>query len=142
MVYLVDINKLWKRVFTNIVECESWHFVCFKGYKLALQAIVSSCEFQFTKLKQICVFCLHGMVKIFSIKDKSITKINNCSHWATAKNLSHSCVIRRKLCTGRQAIVNRVVARKATDWSKFCKRCETGNSIGLYSVCECGRNVS
>ena len=27
--------------------------------------------------------------------------------------------IRRKLRTGRQSIVNRVVARKATDWSKF-----------------------
>ena len=29
--------------------------------------------------------------------------------------------IRRKLSTGRQPIVNRVAARKATDWSKFCR---------------------
>ena len=29
--------------------------------------------------------------------------------------------IRRKFCTGRQPVVNRVVARTATDWSKFCK---------------------
>ena len=34
--------------------------------------------------------------------------------------------IRRKLCTGRQPIVNRIVARKATDWSKFCKSVKQG----------------
>ena len=28
----------------------------------------------------------------------------------------------RKLCTGRQPIVNMVVARKATNWSIFCKK--------------------
>ena len=49
--------------------------------------------------------------------------------------------IRRKLCIGCQPTVNRVVARKATDWSKFCRRCETGNSIGLYSVSECTRKL-
>ena len=43
--------------------------------------------------------------------------------------------------TGRQPIVNRVVARKATDLSKFCKRCETGDSIGLNSVSECTRKL-
>ena len=49
--------------------------------------------------------------------------------------------IRRKLCTGRQPIVHRVVARKTTDWSKFSIRCETGNSIGLYSMSECTRKL-
>ena len=46
------------------------------------------------------------------------------------------------MCTSRQPIVNRVVARKATDWSKFYKRRETGNSIGLYLVSECTRMLS
>ena len=55
--------------------------------------------------------------------------------------VSVSLKLRRKLCTGRQPIVNRVVARKATDWSQFCKRCETGNSIGLCSVSECTRKL-
>ena len=34
--------------------------------------------------------------------------------------------IGRRLCSGRQPIVNRVVARKATDWSKFCKGVKQG----------------
>ena len=55
----------------------------------------------------------------------------------TALIIADESDIRRKLCTGRQPIVNGVVARKATDWSKFSKRCETGNSIGLYLVSEC-----
>ena len=43
--------------------------------------------------------------------------------------------------TGRQPIVNWVVAQKGTDWSKFGNRCEAGNSSGLYSVFECTRKL-
>ena len=65
----------------------------------------------------------------------TITHLN--AHFSMKENTQR--VIRRKLCTGRPPTVNRVVARKATDWSKFWKRCETGKSIGLYSVPECTR---
>ena len=43
------------------------------------------------------------------------------------KRLSES--IRRKLYTGRQPIVNRVVAWKATDWSKFGKDVKQVNQL-------------
>ena len=75
------------------------------------------CNFQFITDTVVCV-CVMG---------------NSCRIKLAVESM------RRKVCTGRQPIVNRVVARKATDWSKFCKRCETGNSIGLYSVAECTR---
>ena len=46
--------------------------------------------------------------------------------WNHAGTLYQLCTIRRNLCTGRQPIVNRVVAQKATDWSKFCKGVKQG----------------
>ena len=44
------------------------------------------------------------------------------------------CFIRRKLCIGRQPISRLPRYNPIHYWSKFCKRCETGDSIGLYSV--------
>ena len=68
-----------------------------------------------------------------SKKKKIKSSFEPCAHFISA--------LRRKLCSGRQPIVNWVVAQKATDWCKFGKRCETGNSIGLYSVSECIRKL-
>ena len=71
-----------------------------------------------------CIACFHGVQK---------RAADDCTEFCW--------VIRKKLCTGHQPIVNTDVAWKATDWSKFCQMCETGNSIGLYSVTECTRKL-
>ena len=75
-------------------------------------------------------FCKGTYMSVFFIMSVTI-----CLKWSWPLRWHH---IMTKLFTGRQPIV---VTWKATNWFKFCKRCETGNSIGLYSVSESTRKL-
>ena len=58
-------------------------------------------------------------------KIKKHPNFNGKSNY-NSNNLHLIFIIRRKLCTCRLPIVNRVIARKTTDWSKFYKGVKQG----------------